>query len=106
MSPDRFAVGDVVRIREWDDMESEFGLRFGVDIKCTHTFVVGMRPSCGELCAIRAKNGKDVNLTFKDPEIGAKMRGYNFSTDMIEPVENVDMSPEAVRSVSDFLAEV
>lgn len=106
MSPDCFTVGDVVRIREWDDMESEFGLRFGEDIRCTHTFVTGMRPSCGELCTIRAKNDKDVNLTFKDPEIGAKMRGYNFSTDMIEPVENVDMSPQAVRSVSDFLAEV
>ena len=106
MSPDRFAVGDVVRIREWDDMESEFGLRFGQDIKCTHTFVAGMRESCGESCIVLAKYGKDVDLAFKDPEISAKMRGYAFSTDMIEPVENVDMSPESVRSVSDFLSEV
>ena len=106
MSPDCFAVGDVVRIREWDDMESEFGLRFGQDIKCTHTFVAGMRESCGELCTIRAKDYKYVDLVFKDPEIDAKMHGYNFSTDMIEPVENVDMSPELVRCVSDFLSEV
>lgn len=106
MRPDCFAVGDVVRIREWDDMESEFGLRFGEDIRCTHTFTVGMRQSCGELCTICAKNDKDVDLTFKDPEIGAKMRGYNFSTDMIEPADYNDMSQEAVRSVSDFLAEV
>ena len=106
MSPDCFTVGDVVRIREWDDMESEFGLRFGEDIRCTHTFVTGMRPSCGELCTIRAKNDKDVALTFKDPEIGAKMRGYIFSTDMIEPADCSDMSQEAIRSVSDFLAEV
>ena len=106
MSPDCFEVGDVVRIREWDDMESEFGLRFGADIKCANTFVAGMRPSCGELCTVLAKHGKSVDLAFKDPEIGAKMDGYNFSTDMIEPAENVDMNPELVRSVSDFLAEV
>lgn len=106
MSPDCFVVGDVVRIREWDDMESEFGLRFGQDIKCTNTFVGGMRQSCGELCTVLAKDGKYVDLAFKDPEIDAKMHGYNFSTDMIEPAENIDMSSEAVRSVSDFLAEV
>lgn len=106
MSPDCFAVGDVVRIRDWDDMASEFGLTFGIDIKCARTFVEGMRQSCGELCTIRAKNNKDVSLTFKDPEIGAKMRRYSFSTDMIEPAENIDMSPDAVRSVSDFLEEV
>lgn len=106
MSPDCFAVGDVVRIREWDDMESEFGLMYGVDIGCTLTFVVGMRQSCGELCTILAKHGKDVDLAFKDPEVGAKMRGYGFTTDMIEPADYSNMSQAAVRSVSDFLAEV
>lgn len=106
MSPDCFAVGDVVRIREWDDMASEFGVRYGEDIKCTLTFVVDMRRSCGELCTVLTKHGKNVTLAFKDPEIGAKMRGFGFSTDMIEPAENIDMSSEAIRSVSDFLSEV
>lgn len=106
MSPDCFAVGDVVRIREWDDMESEFGLELDGSIGCTFSFVAGMRQSCGELCTVFAKHCKDVKLAFKDPEIGAKMRRYNFSTDMIEPADYSVMNQEAVRSVSDFLAEV
>lgn len=106
MNPDCVAVGDAVRIRKWDDMVSEFGLWCGQDIKCTLKFVDGMRQSCGELCTVLAKDGKYVDIAFKDPKICAKMRGYSFSTDMIEPAEYGDMSQEAVRSVSDFLAEV
>lgn len=106
MSPDCFAVGDVVRIREWDDMESEFGLKYDADIDCTAVFVAGMRESCGELCTVLAKVGKYVDLAFEDPKINNKMHGWEFSTDMIEPAGNIGMSPEAVRSVSDFLSEV
>lgn len=106
MSPDCFAVGDVVRIREWDDMESEFGLNARRDIKCACVFVTVMRESCGELCTVLAKDGKYVGLAFEDPRIDDKMHGWQFSTDMIEPAGNIGMSPEVVRSVSDFLSEM
>lgn len=103
MNSDYFAVGDDVRIREWEDMETEFGLNFIGDIKCKCIFVTRMRESCGELCTILNKDGKYVDLAFKDPRINTKMSGYNFSTDMIEPV---GYSDEVVSFVSDFLAEV
>lgn len=106
MSPDCFEVGDVVRIREWDDMKYEFGFKFGTEIQCALTFTTGMRESCGELCKVLAKDGKYVDLSFVDPRINAKMQGYGFSTDMIEPTDYSNMSQEVVRSVSDFLAEV
>ena len=106
MSPDCFAVGDVVRIRKWDDMETEFGLNHGVDIRCTCPFVTSMRESCGKLCTILNKDGKYVDLAFEDQRVNANMRGFDFSTDMIEPADYSNMSQEAVRSVSDFLAEV
>ena len=85
MNPDCFSVGDVVRIREWEDMESEFGLDHDGDIDCTGMFVTTMRESCGELCSVLAKDGKYINLAFEDPRINDKMRAFNFSTDMIEP---------------------
>lgn len=103
MSSGCFEVGDVVRIREWEDMESEFGLNFIGDIKCKCIFVSNMKESCGELCTILIKDDKYVDLAFEDPRINANMRGFNFSTDMIEPV---GYSNEAVGLVSDFLAEV
>ena len=106
MSPDCFAVGDVVRIREWEDMKSEFGLKFDTEINCTRVFVTGMRESCGELCTVLAKDGKYVDLAFKDPIINLEMRGYNFSTDMIEPAGCSDIDPEAALSLSDFLSEM
>lgn len=106
MSPDCFAVGDVVRIREWGDMESEFGLDSDGDISCTQVFTTGMSESCGELCTVLAKDGKYVDLAFKDPIINAEMHTYNFSTDMIEPAGCSDIDPEAALSLSDFLSEV
>lgn len=106
MSSDCFAVGDVVRIRKWEDMATEFGTDFDGHITCTCVFVPRMRESCGKLCTVLEKDGKYVHLAFADRKINAKMFGYEFSTDMIEPAENIDMSPDAVRSVSDFLSEV
>ena len=43
-----FDVGDVVVIRDWDDMEAEYGLdEDGEDIACRFTFAEGMRYLCG-----------------------------------------------------------
>lgn len=106
MSPGCFAVGDVVRIREWEDMRSEFGLDSDGDIRCTRVFVTGMSESCGELCTVLAKDGKRVDLAFKNPIIDAEMRTYKFSTDMIEPAGCSDIDPEAALSLSDFLSEM
>lgn len=43
----KYKVGDVVRIREWDDMENEFGLDCDGAIKCQGSFVISMKEFCG-----------------------------------------------------------
>ena len=42
-----FQVGDIVRIREWDDMEDEFGIDFSGAIMCNGVFTPSMRYLCG-----------------------------------------------------------
>lgn len=40
-------VGGRVRIRDWDDMEREFGLNGLGVIRCENMFTLGMRRLCG-----------------------------------------------------------
>ena len=42
-------VGDKVRVRDWEDMEEEFGLDRDGDIKYTPSFVTEMRKFCGKV---------------------------------------------------------
>ena len=103
MEAELFSVGDVVRIREWDDMLKEYG-EIGGDINCTCMFVKDMRVSCGAQCTIDSKFDDIVTLKFHDSEIGNKMRGFSFSTDMIEPTTDMSSLAESLSRVSDFLS--
>ena len=72
-------VGDIVRIREWDDMADEFDVNSVGDIECEFTFIKDMRKLCG--------------LEFEITEIDEhKVYGhhssYSISFDMIESVED------------------
>lgn len=42
-----FQVGDIVRIREWDDMADEFGVIPNGAIRCNGIFTSNMRYLCG-----------------------------------------------------------
>lgn len=73
-------VGDIVRIRKWDDMANDFDVIDG-NIECEFSFINDMRKLCG--------------LEFEITEIeGHKVYGHhsNFSIsfDMIESVEDRD----------------
>ena len=51
----KFSVGDIVRIRSWDDMEAEFGEGYDC-VAAPFGFVRGMRKYCGrEICIDRLK---------------------------------------------------
>ena len=50
----KFNVGDRVVIREWDDMEEEYGLTSSSSINCNCYFTTGMRYLCGREFTIRA----------------------------------------------------
>lgn len=87
-----FNVGDRVRFRSWDDMESEFGLEpidGSINILNKITFSQYMRPLCGTYATIESmhvcRDGlvevKLKNFSFNREAI----RHFVFSTDMIEP---------------------
>lgn len=44
----RFKVGDLVRVREWEDMKKEFGCDDEGDIQCRGFFTPNMRQYCGK----------------------------------------------------------
>lgn len=75
-----FNVGDAVVIRDWYDMEQEFGLTEYGSIECQFHFVEDMREFCGERLVISYIDGRG-HVHFKSHVSG--MEEYNFSTDMI-----------------------
>ena len=48
MTERNFKVGDKVRIRSWEDMESEFGLDEQGNIDCRYLFTREMQYLCGK----------------------------------------------------------
>lgn len=79
-----FKVGDRVRIRQWEDMEKEFGTDSDGDIRVWARFVKGMRHLCGRTAIITEIYGRGVKLDF-DNKTGDVDWGY--TTDMIEKAE-------------------
>jgi hypothetical protein len=75
-----FRPGDRVRIRQWEDMEREFGKDSDGDIPCKLTFTSSMRQYCGKVFTVEAIN-LNHRVSTEEPH------SYSFSTDMIEHAE-------------------
>ena len=78
--------GNIVKVRQWDDMEEEFGCSYyfanKLVINCSKTFTEEMRKYCGEIIEITKNMEKKFN------EYGYfYYEYYMFSTDMLEPYE-------------------
>lgn len=83
---EEFKVGDRVIIRDWDDMEREYGLNPNGNIRCKSTFTTEMKKFCGKVAQIKGFNIFDhdvVRLAFESFTGDAP---YAFSTDMIKKV--------------------
>ena len=82
----KFKVGELVRIRQWDDMEKEIGVDADGDINSFVQFVTSMKPLCGKYAEIigLAENGVEVKLKFFN--CGGLETSWGYSTDMIEKV--------------------
>lgn len=82
----KFKVGELVRIRQWDDMEKEFGVNDNGSIMCHYYFADGMKHLCGKYAEIVsfAENGVKVKLKFFN--CGGLNTSWVYSTDMIEKV--------------------
>ena len=76
-------VGNRVRVRQWDDMQREFGLSHFGDIACPGSFVQAMRHLCGKTAIVTAVHDKNVELVFHDD---VKDTNWEFTTAMIEKV--------------------
>lgn len=103
------SVGEMVRIRQWDDMVQEFGTRVnrfdddnGLVIPCKGTFVPEMQKFCGKEYRVARLNaitlGNYTRVFFTD----GSTRHFVFSQDMLEPAEN-DEEIDPGNEIIDFL---
>ena len=82
----KFKVGELVRIRQWDDMVKEFGTRSTGSVNCRCLFTEGMKLLCGKYAEIKdLRVDGIVFLRFFNCEKEDKC--WSYSTDMIEKVE-------------------
>ena len=75
----RFNIGDVCRIRDWDDMEREFGRTTTGNIDCRFVFTREMKYLCGKKFTIKDCDKDEVYSSEEDIEIG-----FSISADMLE----------------------
>lgn len=81
-----FKVGELVRIRQWDDMVKEFGTRATGSVNCKCCFTESMKPLCGKYAEIKdlLLDGI-VHLRFFNCD--DSVENWNYSIDMIEKVD-------------------
>lgn len=79
--------GNIIKIRQWDDMEEEYGLVGIGSINCECTFTDNMRNLCGSEIKINEKMVEDFK---KYKYFFADSKAYSISTDMIEYIKTTD----------------
>lgn len=99
-------VGDVLRIRRWEDMEAEFGLDDDGEINCPFKFTKNMRPMCGQKFTVMKRGSGERFFSEEGVEktnLSLWRDHWNISADMLEPLEDEEfVAPE--ESLFDFLA--
>lgn len=75
-----FEVGDILRVRDWDDMERQFGCNIDGDIDCEFTFTNEMSYMCGMTFTVA--NIDNHSREFSSVE-GIE-ENYAISSDMLE----------------------
>lgn len=88
-------VGDVVRIRSWEDMEAEFGVDEDGNIPCKYNFTEFMRNMCGNEFMITGIEEQRL--------LGYPMGMISVSIDMVEPVPEDEIDGA---ELDDFLSGI
>lgn len=82
-----FCVGDVVYVREWEDMAEEYGVTpLGTKIKTKYYFFTkGMNVFCGQQATITSIRNTVICLDFNDKDLNkeARRHGWKFTCDML-----------------------
>lgn len=89
-----FEVGDTVRIRDWDDMKSEFGLDCDGNIECQFSFTRDMKPICGIEFTITGIGANDT--------ITGHNSRWSISADMLELIQDDNM-PDDTSDIVNYL---
>ena len=82
----KFKVGELVRIRQWDDMVKEFGTTASGSVNCKCYFTVAMKPLCGKYAEIKDLRVDDI-VFLRFFKCDGLSTCWSYSTDMIEKVE-------------------
>ena len=82
----KFKVGELVRIRQWDDMVKEFGTTASGSVNCKCYFTVAMKPLCGKYAEIKDLRVDDI-VFLRFFNCDGLSTCWSYSTDMIEKVE-------------------
>ena len=81
----KFKVGELVRIRQWDDIVEEFGTDGYGSVACNYRFLDAMKPLCGKYAEI-TRLDKDGRVGLKFFNCEDLNTGWAFHTDMIKKV--------------------
>ena len=93
MNIEDIQIGDMVRIRDWDDMKAEFGEENG-NILCTYGFCDYMKPLCGMTLKVRDIRGGDIDVVDEEGYTPAQILSKYcalISADMLEP--EIELNP-------------
>ena len=85
----KYVKGDIVVIRDWDDMAEEYGYEDDDEdsINCRFSFTSEMEPLCGEMATVvRVSPSGGLDLEFHHRKPGIRY-GWNYSTDMVRLYE-------------------
>lgn len=96
-----FKVGDVVRIRQWDDMLNEYGKDSDGDIVCSHNtiFCSSMKYLCGKIFIIEGFDDEQIyGLDEADKD------GWKIIPEMLEPAV-LDDTPlnDDISNINEYL---
>ena len=98
MREEDIQIGDVLMVREWDDMEREFNLDDCGAVDCCYRFVSEMKYMCGMTFTVagsrKTANGHIAYDSRERIEQWGSKR-WNISADMLEPfVEEFDVASD------------
>ena len=82
----KFKVGELVRIRQWDDMVKEFGTSSTGSVNCRCLCTNGMKHLCGKYAEIKDLRVDGIVL-LRFFNCDDSVENWNYSTDMIEKVD-------------------
>lgn len=103
-------VGEIVRIREWEDMASEFRVDEDGDISVDGAFFLkSMRGFCGRECIVTGVTYYEhigvMLVGLRDVNDGTKPSNeYDFTPAMLEPVDRETLLPEGLELPTEGLS--